>query len=73
MTIFGTIIAYGLQIICQKYISEMKTSVILSLESVFGTLLSVILMHDPFTKIMLLGCIIIFLGILTSETKLKFY
>jgi len=72
MTVFGTIIAYGLQIICQKYISEMKTSVILSLESVFGTLLSVMFIHDPFTKIMFFGCIIIFLGILTSETKLKF-
>lgn len=72
MTVFGTIIAYGLQIICQKYISEMKTSIILSLESVFGTLLSVILIDDPFTQIMFFGCLIIFLGILTSETKLKF-
>jgi drug/metabolite transporter (DMT)-like permease len=72
MTIFGTIIAYGLQIICQKYITEIKTSVILSLESIFGTGLSVIFMNDPFTKIMFLGCIMIFLGILTSETKLKF-
>ena len=72
MTIFGTIIAYGLQIVCQKYISEMKTSLILCLESVFGTLLSVMFLHDPFTKIMALGCVVIFIGILTSETKLKF-
>lgn len=72
MTICGTIIAYGLQIVCQKYISEMKTSIILCLESVFGTLLSVIFLHDSFTKIMSLGCVVIFIGILTSETKLKF-
>lgn len=72
MTIFGTIIAYGLQIACQKYISEMKTSIILCLESVFGTLLSVMFLNDSFTKMMFFGCVIIFSGVLTSETKLKF-
>lgn len=72
LTIFCTIIAYGLQITCQKYISEMKASLILSLESVFGTLLSVVFLDDPFTLIMFLGCVIIFAGIITSETKWEF-
>jgi len=72
LTIFCTIIAYGLQVYCQKYISEMKTSILLSLESVFGTILSVLFLHDPFTIVMFIGCIIIFLGILTSETKWGF-
>lgn len=72
LTIFCTIIAYGLQVVCQKYISEMKTSILLCLEAVFGTLLSVIFLNDPFTIVMLLGCIIIFIGILTAETKWQF-
>ena len=72
MTIFCTIIAYGLQITCQKYISETKASLILCLESVFGTLLSVIFLDDPFTKTMFVGCIIIFIGILTAQTKWEF-
>lgn len=72
LTIFCTIVAYGLQIACQKYVSEMKTSIILSLESVFGSLLSVIFLNDTFTKLMFIGCVIIFIGILVSETKLNF-
>lgn len=72
LTIFCTIIAYGMQITCQKYISEMKASLILSLESVFGTLLSVVFLKDPFTLVMFLGCVIIFAGIITSETKWEF-
>jgi drug/metabolite transporter (DMT)-like permease len=72
LTVFCTIIAYGIQVLCQKYISEMKTSILLCLESVFGTLLSVIFLNDPFTIVMFIGCIIIFIGILTSETKWAF-
>ncbi len=72
LTIFCTIIAYGMQITCQKFVSEMKTSIIISLESVFGTLLSVVFLNDTFTKIMLIGCVVIFIGILVSETKLDF-
>lgn len=72
LTVFCTIIAYGLQIVCQKYVSEMSASIILSLESVFGTLLSVIFLGDVFTVAMFIGCVIIFIGILVSETKLKF-
>ena len=72
LTVFCTIIAYGLQIVCQKYVSEMKTSIILSLEAVFGTLLSVIFLGDLFTVTMFIGCVVIFTGIMVSETKLKF-
>lgn len=72
LTIFCTIIAYGIQVMCQKYVSEMKTSIILCLESVFGTLLSVVFLHDTFTVIMFIGCIVIFMGILTAETKWEF-
>lgn len=72
LTVFCTIIAYGLQIVCQKYVSEMKVSIILCNEAVFGTLLSVIFLNDRFTLVMFTGCIIIFVGIIISETKLEF-
>lgn len=72
LTVFCTIIAYGLQIVGQKYVSEMKTSILLSLEAVFGTLLSVIFLGDVFTVTMFIGTVVIFIGILVSETKLAF-
>ncbi len=72
LTVFCTIIAYGLQIVGQIYVSEMKTSIILSLEAVFGTLLSVIFLGDIFTVTMFIGTVVIFIGILVSETKLGF-
>lgn len=72
LTVFCTIIAYGLQILGQKYVSEMKTSIILSLEAVFGTILSVIFLGDLFTVTMFIGTVVIFIGILVSETKLGF-
>ena len=73
LTIFCTVIAYGLQMTCQKYVSEMKASIILSLESVVGTLLSVIFLQDTFTIVMFIGCVVIFIGVLVSETKLDIF
>lgn len=70
--IFSTTIAFLLQTICQKDVSETKSAIILALESVFGTILSVIILHEILTVRMVIGCLIIFSAIIISETKLSF-
>jgi len=72
LTVCSTVIAYLIQNIAQKYTAESHVAIILSLEAVFGTLLSVLWLGDIFTIRMFLGCLIIFMGILTAETKWSF-
>ena len=70
--IFSTTIAFLLQTICQRDVSQTKSAIILSIESVFGTILSVIILHEVLTLKMIVGCLIIFCAIIISETKLSF-
>jgi drug/metabolite transporter (DMT)-like permease len=67
--VFSSCIAFLFQTIGQKYTSSTKTAIILSTESVFGTIFSVILLHDKFTLNMFIGCMLIFISILAVETK----
>ena len=70
--IFSTTVAFLLQTVCQKDVSETKSAIILSLESVFGSILSVIILHEVLTFRMVVGCLVIFCAIIISETKLSF-
>ena len=70
--IFSTFIAFLIQTIAQRYASPSHTAIVLCLESVFGTILSCILLGDKFTYKVFIGCVLIFLAIITSETKLEF-
>ena len=70
--IFSTAVAFLLQTICQSKVDQTKSAIILSTESVFGTILSVIIFHEVLTLRMILGCSIIFASIIISETKLSF-
>ncbi|CAM3095848.1 DMT family transporter [Streptobacillus felis] len=72
MGVFCTFVAYTLQIIGQKRLSSSTVAVILSLEVVFATILSIFLGYDKFHFIILVGSVLVFLGIITSETKLDF-
>ena len=67
-----TFICFSLQIMAQKDISASKAAVILSLEVVFGTFLSIAMGYDPFKLTTALGTIIILTGIVIAETKLSF-
>ena len=49
-----------------------SAAVILSLESVFGVLFSVLFYGDPVTLKLLLGFGLIFVAVVCSETKLSF-
>ncbi|MFL0196659.1 DMT family transporter [Clostridium sp. WILCCON 0269] len=72
LTIFTTVIPFLVQNIAQKYISSTSTALILTLESAFGGIFAVILLNEVMSFQMLIGCILIFTGIVTQTTKLNF-
>ena len=63
---------YFLQALGQKYTSAQSASIILTLESVFGTLFSVAFYHELLTLKTVSGFVLIFAAVLISETKLSF-
>jgi drug/metabolite transporter (DMT)-like permease len=67
--IFSTFLAFSLQTIGQKYTSPERASVIMCLESVFAAIFGVILLKEILTLNMIIGCSLIFLGILLAEWK----
>ncbi len=72
LSLFSTLIAFLIQNIAQKYTTSTHAAIILSLESVFGGILSLIFLKEPFTIRFLIGCIAIFISIITTETKWNF-
>lgn len=70
--LFSTMMGLIIQNVAQKYTSETHVAIILSLESFFGCLLSVILLGELFTAKMVWGSIFIFIAVITSETKCEF-
>lgn len=72
LTFMYTGLCFFLQTIGQKYTPPSQVAVILTLESVFGTAISVVLGQENLTFGIALGFCLIFCAILTSETKLSF-
>lgn len=72
LAIFSTFVAYLVQNVAQKYTYSTHAAIIMCLESVFGSLLSVIILSEDFTAKMVFGCIMIFIAIIISETELDF-
>lgn len=68
LAVFGSIVAYYLQTVCQKFLKPSITSIILSMEAVFGSLLSVLLLGDHFTLKMAIGAAAMLAAIWISET-----
>ena len=67
-----TALCLTLQSFGQKYTHHSVASILLSLESVFGVLFSVIFYGEQVTGKLLLGFGLIFVAVITSETKLSF-
>ncbi|MCX7885368.1 MAG: DMT family transporter [Caloramator sp.] len=72
LVIFSTLLAFLVQNVAQKYTLSTHAAIILSLESVFGSILSVIILKEKFTFTMVLGCLFIFLAILLTEANFNF-
>ncbi len=62
-----TFFAYLMQTIGQKYAPPSHASIILSLECLFGCVLSVLVLHDSFTPSMWLGAGLAFLAVIISQ------
>ena len=72
LVIFATALTMFCQTTGQKYTSECRASLILSLESVFGVAFSIAFYGEVLTLKVLLGFILIFIAVIISETKLSF-
>lgn len=72
LTVMCTTVALLFQNVGQVWSDPSSAAILLSLESVFGVLFSVIFYHDPVTFRLLLGFAVIFLAVVCSETKLAF-
>lgn len=70
LTLVCTLFAQFAQITGQKFTSANQSSIILSLESVFGVLFSVLFANEKVTLFVLLGFVIIFIAMLISELHL---
>ncbi len=63
----STAFAFLIQNFAQKHATASKVAIILSLESVFGALLSNIFLGETFNLIMILGFILVFISVLLTE------
>lgn len=70
--IFSTTLAFLMQTVAQKYITETKAAIILATESFWGMIFSVIILSEIMTGRMIIGAFLILLAILISETKMEF-
>ena len=72
LCVMATTVALLFQNVGQVWSDPVSASVILSLESVFGVLCSVIFYHDPVTPRLMAGFALIFVAVICSETKFSF-
>ncbi|MDN7242172.1 DMT family transporter [Planococcus sp. N028] len=71
--VFSTTIAYLLQTMAQKWLSETTAAIILSTESFWGMVFSVALLAEVMTFKMVIGAALILCAIIISETKFSFF
>ncbi|QDQ00466.1 DMT family transporter [Lysinibacillus fusiformis] len=69
LAIFSTTIAYLFQNVANQYTTATKAAIILSTESFFGMILSVLFLHEMLTGRMIMGAVLILLAILIAEIK----
>lgn len=70
--LLSTMVGFLLQNVGQKYTAPSTASLLLSFESVFGVLFSVIFLQEQLTLRMLFGCGLMFFAVLLVETRLSF-
>jgi drug/metabolite transporter (DMT)-like permease len=64
-------VGFLIQNIAQKYTNPNHVGILLSLESVFGAIFSIIFLKEIFTLNMILGASIIFLAVVIAEIDLS--
>lgn len=68
LSVMCTAVCFFLQAWGMKYTPSSTTAVIMTLESVFGTLISIVFYHERMTFKLVLGFALIFFSVLISET-----
>ncbi|MBU9725314.1 DMT family transporter [Diplocloster modestus] len=71
--LLSTMVAFLLQNVGQKYTKPSTAALLLSMESVFGIIFSMIFLGEELTLKMAAGCILIFTAVIMAETKLEFF
>ncbi len=71
LAIFSTMFGFLMQNVCQKYLSANTASLLLSTESVFGAIMSVIFLNEILSGKMLVGCVLMFSAVVISEMQIK--
>lgn len=72
LSVFATAVALLLQNVGQKYTNPAPAAIILSLESVFGVMFSILFYGEELTLRLFFGFFLIFIAVIISETKLSF-
>ena len=72
LCVMCTAVCFLCQTIGQKYTPPATVAVMLTLESVFGALFSVLFYHEQLTLRQFVGFAVIFAAVVISETKLEF-
>ncbi len=72
LAIFATAAALLFQNVGQKWTHPSAAAIILSLESVFGVLFSIVFYGEQLTGRLTIGFLMIFIAVVVSETKLSF-
>ena len=72
LIIMPTLVGSLLQNIGQKHANPVAASIILSLESVFGVVFSVLFYGEAVTLKVGIGFVLVFIAVIVSETKLSF-
>lgn len=70
--VMSTFVCFAMQTTAQKFTSASHAAIILSLESVFGSILAILFLKEGYNYIMLIGFIVIFLSVLIAEIGDKF-
>lgn len=68
----STVLAFVIQNVVLKFLTSTTVAVIMTLETVFGSVFAVLLLGELMSPVMVTGCVIIFCGIIVKETKLRF-
>ena len=62
--------AFTLQILGQQYAEPGPAAIIMSFESVFGALGGWLLLGEVLTRVEIMGCVLMFLGMLATQVGL---
>lgn len=70
--VFSSMVAFLIQNLAQVHTSSTHAAIILSMEAVFGSVFSIILLNDPINAKFFIGCAAILISVLVSEVKPNF-